>query len=96
MFPSCGSALKPGKYFEMHEIDSGIECDDDFNPADSSALQWSNLFFEGRRRIGYPIPAPAEYKTLMEEAGFVDVRLKIMKNPTNVWPKERNMKRLLL
>jgi hypothetical protein len=78
----------------MHEIDPGFECDDESIPADSSALRWSNLFFEGCRKIGHPIPAPAEYKTLMEEAGFVDVRLKIMKRPTNVWPKEKNMKRL--
>ncbi|KAL4751793.1 hypothetical protein BDW72DRAFT_173009 [Aspergillus terricola var. indicus] len=94
LFRQALSALRPGGYFEMHEVDPGFECDDDSIPADSSALQWSNLFFEGCKRIGHSIPTPAEYRTLMEEAGFVDVRLKVMKRPTNVWPKENHMKRL--
>ncbi|KAL4971262.1 S-adenosyl-L-methionine-dependent methyltransferase [Aspergillus desertorum] len=88
------SALKPGGYVEMHEIDPGFECDDNSIPADSSALQWSNLFFKGCRQMGHPIPRPAEYKTMMEEAGFVDVKLKIMKRPSNAWAKEKHLKRL--
>ncbi|KAL6232819.1 hypothetical protein BDW75DRAFT_216698 [Aspergillus navahoensis] len=88
------STLKPGGYLEMHEIDPGFECDDNTIPPDSSALLWSNLFFEGCRKIGHPIPAPTEYKTLMEEAGFVDVKLRVMKRPTNVWAKEKHLKRL--
>ncbi|KAL4862610.1 hypothetical protein BDV12DRAFT_178584 [Aspergillus spectabilis] len=88
------SALKPGGYLEMQDIDPGFECDDNSIPSDSSALQWSNLFFEGCRKIGHAIPSPQEYKTLLEEAGFVDVRLKIVKRPSNVWPKEKEMKRL--
>lgn len=78
----------------MHEVDPGFECDDDSIPEDSSALQWSNLFFEGCKKIGHPVPSPTEYKTLMEDAGFVDVRLKVVKRPSNVWAKEKNLKRL--
>lgn len=78
----------------MHEVDPGFECDDDSIPEDSSALQWSNLFFEGCKKIGHSIPSPTEYKTLMEDAGFVDVRLKIAKRPSNVWAKEKHLKRL--
>jgi hypothetical protein len=78
----------------MQDIDPGFECDDNSIPTDSSALQWSNLFFEGCRKIGHAIPSPQEYKTMLEEAGFVDVRLRIVKRPTNVWPKNKEMKRL--
>lgn len=94
LFSQALRALKPGGYMEMHEVDPGFECDDDSIPEDSSALQWSNLFFEGCKKIGHSIPSPTEYKTLMEDAGFVDVRLKIAKRPSNVWAKEKHLKRL--
>ncbi|KAL4793086.1 S-adenosyl-L-methionine-dependent methyltransferase [Aspergillus venezuelensis] len=94
LFSKALGALKPGGYLEMQDIDPGFECDDDSIPDDSSALQWSKLFFEGCEKIGHRIPAPEEYKTMMEEAGFVDVRLRVMKRPTNVWAKETHMKRL--
>lgn len=88
------STLKPGGYFELHDIDPGFECDDDSIPENSSALQWSQLFLEACKKIGHAIPSPTEYKAMLEEAGFVDVRLKIMKRPSNVWAKEKHMKRL--
>ncbi|KAL4951163.1 S-adenosyl-L-methionine-dependent methyltransferase [Aspergillus filifer] len=94
LFRKALGALKPGGYLEMQDIDPGFECDDDSIPDDSSALYWSKLFFEGCEKIGHRIPAPEEYKTMMEEAGFVDVKLRIMKRPTNVWAKEKHMKRL--
>ncbi|KAL3476170.1 S-adenosyl-L-methionine-dependent methyltransferase [Aspergillus californicus] len=87
-------ALKPGGYMEMHDIDAGFHSDDNTIPADSRALQWSTLFLEGCKKIGHAIPSPEEYKTLMEDAGFVDVRLRIQKRPSNVWPKDTHMKRL--
>ncbi|KAJ0416783.1 S-adenosyl-L-methionine-dependent methyltransferase [Aspergillus carlsbadensis] len=94
LFRQALDALKPGAYMEIHEIDPGFETDDNSIPSDSSALQWSNLFFEGCAKINHRIPSPDEYKTMMEEAGFVDVKLKVLKRPSNPWPKDKDMKRL--
>lgn len=79
---------------EMHDVDPGFESDDGSIPDGSSALQWSTLFFEACKKIGHSIPSPSEYKTLMEDAGFVDVQLKLLKRPSNVWPKDRTLKRI--
>jgi hypothetical protein len=78
----------------MHDVDPGFESDDNSIPEGSSALKWSTLFFEACEKIGHAIPAPAQYKSMMQEAGFVDVQLKVLKRPTNVWPKDKQMKRI--
>jgi len=94
LFQQAFSALKPGGYMEMHDVDPGFESDDSSIPDGSSALQWSTLFFEACEKIGHSIPSPSEYKALMEDAGFVDVQLKLLKRPSNVWPKDRTLKRI--
>lgn len=78
----------------MHDIDPGLYSDDNTIPEDSSAARWSDIFYEGCAKINHRIPHVAEYKTLMEEAGFVDIRVKILRRPTNTWPKDKRLKRI--
>ncbi|PGH27758.1 hypothetical protein AJ80_00546 [Polytolypa hystricis UAMH7299] len=87
--------LKPGGYLEMHDIDPGFYSDDDTIPADSAAAQWSQLFFEGCEKIGHRVPVASEYRTLFQEAGYVDITVRIEKRPTNYkWPKSNKMKEI--
>lgn len=79
---------------EMHDADPGFYSDDNTVPEDSSGVRWGALFSEACQKMNHRIPAPTEYKTLMEEAGFVDVHLKILRRPTNTWPKDKGMKRI--
>ena len=79
---------------EFHDVDPGFYSDDGTIPKNSSAAQWSDLFYEGCKKINHRIPEVAEYKTLMEEAGFVDVQARILKRPTNTWPKDKKLKRI--
>lgn len=79
---------------EMHDIDPGFYSDDNTIPEDSSAAQWSDLFYEGCQKINHRIPSLSEYKTLMEEAGFVDIQVQVLRRPTNTWPKDKNLKRI--
>ncbi|KAK2757597.1 hypothetical protein FQN54_004566 [Arachnomyces sp. PD_36] len=86
--------LKPGGYMEMHDVDPGFYSDDNTIPEDSSAARWSVLFSEGCEKVGHRVPAVTEYKTLMAEAGFVDIRVKILRRPSNKWPKDKELKRI--
>ena len=79
---------------EMHDVDPCFESDDNTIPPDSSAAQWSDLFNEGCKKIGHALPAITKYKSLMEDAGFVDVHVRILKRPSNTWPKDKGMKRI--
>jgi len=70
----------------MHDLDPGFYTDDGSVPPDSSAAHWSDFFFEACVKVGRKVPKSHEYKAMMEEAGFTDVQLKVLKRPSNLWP----------
>jgi ubiquinone/menaquinone biosynthesis C-methylase UbiE len=87
-------AVKPGGYFEMHDIDCGYYCDDGTLPSDSAAVVWAETFREVCAKIGRPVLLTENYKRLMEEAGFVNIQERHIKRPINSWPKDPRMKKL--
>ena len=93
-FRRAFAATKPGGFFEMHDIDPGFYADDDSLPEKSSAVEWGELFKEGCAKVGRPILPVEDYRRLMEDAGFVNIREVRMKRPQNVWPKDKSMKRI--
>ena len=77
---------------EIHDIDPGQYSDDGTVTEDCSAVRWAQLFYEGCKKAGRPIPPIDSYKVMMESAGFVDINEQILKRPSNTWPKEKNLK----
>jgi len=94
LFRQAFQHTKPGGYMEIHEIDPGQCCDDGTLTEDSSSVRWSQLFYEGCEKAGRPIPPIDSYKSMMESAGFVDIKEQILKRPSNNWPKDKNLKRI--
>jgi hypothetical protein len=53
---------------------------------------WGKYFFEAAEKFGTPADVPAKLKTMMEEAGFVDIEEHIIKLPLGTWPKNKRLK----
>lgn len=53
---------------------------------------WGKYFFEAADKLGTPATSPKNLKSLMQDAGFVDVEEYILKIPVGPWPKDKNLK----
>jgi hypothetical protein len=88
------NALKPGGWIEVVEQEARLYCDDGTIPEGSAFKRWGDYIHEIFERMGRPFHAVEEYKTLLSDAGFVNVTEKIVKRPTNDWPKDPKMKEI--
>lgn len=55
---------------------------------------WSKYFFQAADNYGTPCTSPANLKTWMRQAGFVDIEEHILKLPTGPWPKDKRLKQV--
>ncbi len=78
----------------MHDGTFPPLCDDGTMPEDCALLKLANLTVEASSRLGRSIDLAPRYKTMMEEAGFVDVVFEMYKWPTNPWPRDKKLKTL--
>ena len=94
LFRKAFDHIKPGGYMEIHEIDPGFYSDDNTIPEGASAARWADHFNDGCAKVGRAVPPIDQYKKFMEDAGFVDVKEVLLKRPSNVWPKDKRLKRI--
>lgn len=87
-------ALKPGGYFEIVEMETGIYCDDDTLSKDSPTAQFSDFIDEAFKVIGRPLPRIDQYQGLLKGAGFEKIQVDVRKRPNNDWPKDPRMKEI--
>lgn len=93
IFTKAFQNLHPGGYFEMQDGCLPFRCAD--HTLDNTALlQWCDYTLEGSARVGRKWADPHEYKSIMEDVGFVDVVEKKLKWPLNTWPKDPKLKEL--
>jgi hypothetical protein len=78
---------------EIVDIVYPMHCDDG-TLENTSLLKWSKLVQEGFAKTGGRIDSALEYKSQLEEAGFVDIEESWHAWPTNEWPKDRHLKTL--
>ncbi|KAI5819562.1 methyltransferase [Pyronema omphalodes] len=84
---------KPGGYAEMAEVSLPTNCDDDTAKPGNPTLKWCDAMTEAMDKIGRPFPSNAEQLTdKLEKAGFVDVKVKLYKQPVGLWPKDKKLK----
>ncbi|KAF9881603.1 MFS sugar transporter [Colletotrichum karsti] len=86
--------LTPGGYFELQEADLFAYSDDDTLKADSALSKCTDLMYEASVKLGRPFQKIPPLVAIMEEVGFVDVRMSVFKWPSNSWPKDRMYKEL--
>ncbi|ERF76119.1 hypothetical protein EPUS_01452 [Endocarpon pusillum Z07020] len=94
LYRQAFDALKPGGYLELHELDPETYCDDGSYTESHAAMKWGKLFKEAVAKMGRTLPDLTQYKSLMEEAGFVDVQERFYKRASNDWPKDPKMKEI--
>lgn len=68
--------------------------DDDTLPPDSALGRLQSLWKEASDVAGRPAYLAPQYKTYLEEAGFVDVVERRLKWPMNEWPRDPHHKEL--
>ena len=86
--------LNSGGWIELADIHIDLQSDDDTVPEDSPGRQWGKHMIEAARIFGAPADSCTRYKDQLEEAGFVDIVVKVYKWPTNSWPRHPRFKEL--
>ncbi|EME87174.1 uncharacterized protein MYCFIDRAFT_84230 [Pseudocercospora fijiensis CIRAD86] len=95
LYKKVYSALKPGCWLELVEIECGSTfSDDDTVPKDAPSKLWWKLLEEAFEKIGRPIPKIHRFPKLLEDAGFENVHFQMIKRPVNDWPKDPKMKEI--
>jgi hypothetical protein len=90
----CFNFLEPNGYFEVHDIDFVLRCDDDSLSPDSALARWDKYMQEGANKAGFPLDAIPHVPDMMHRAGFVDIVATPTKWPINTWPKDKRYKEL--
>lgn len=86
--------LEPGGYFEMQDFLLPYASDDYTLAQDHPIYRATALCVEAARISGRRIDLAPNYKTYLENAGFVDVVERRQKWPINEWAKDPNLKEL--
>lgn len=63
-------------------------------PENSALKKWGEYVHEIFERTGRPFIPVEKYKEHLEDAGFTNVTLEIVKRPTCDWPKDPTMKEI--
>ena len=92
LYKKIYTALKPGGWFEIVDMEAGTFSDDGTVSEDSACNQWGRWLGEAFAKLGKPILPVDQYEPMLTDAGFVNVRSQIMKRPTNPWPRNLRMK----
>ncbi|KAG0652168.1 putative methyltransferase [Hyphodiscus hymeniophilus] len=86
--------LEPGGYLELQDLKFPFLSDDGTLTPDHALYQWSEFMIEASTKAGKPINFSAQFEQLMKDAGFVNVKAKALKWPSNGWPKNKKEKTL--
>jgi len=90
----CYEQLAPGGWFECQELVFPLRCDDGTASPDNPCMRWSELQTEGGAALGVDLKAAEKVPSMMEEAGFVDVKVEPYKWPNNPWSDDPLLKQI--
>jgi hypothetical protein len=71
-----------------------INCPSEIMGGDDPNIEWVKLFREVSEKSGMTFEPAKELKRWMEEAGFVDVRERVVTVPVGEWPTDEKSKNL--
>ncbi|KAI7766391.1 hypothetical protein LZL87_014285 [Fusarium oxysporum] len=85
--------LEPGGYIEVQDNVYPLASDDG-TIHNTDILKWSELMVNAANKIGCSIIVASKFKSMLEDAGFIDI-VEIKKRiPMNRWPKHSRYKEL--
>ncbi|KAH7353549.1 TAM domain methyltransferase [Plectosphaerella cucumerina] len=88
------AALEPGGYFEAHEIDPNMGCDDGTLTEDNKLLRLNRHLMDASAKMGRDLNVARSYKSYLQNAGFVDIVERRYKWPLGPWPRDPHYKAL--
>lgn len=71
-----------------------LQSDDGTIPEDCAAARWGDFMLQAAERLGRPLDSMTFYRKQMLDAGFTNVTERLLKWPTNSWPKDPKFKEL--
>ncbi|CAK7227780.1 hypothetical protein SCUCBS95973_006657 [Sporothrix curviconia] len=86
------TALKPGGWIEIQDINWIYRCDDDTMGPDYAVGQMAKYIGQALMNFGIKLYSPDDNPARLETAGFVDIRNTVDKVPVGTWPRDPNMK----
>ncbi|KAM5344027.1 hypothetical protein ACJ41O_012564 [Fusarium nematophilum] len=94
LFKQAFEHLSPGGYLELQAAYPPLMSDDGTAEKATDFQQWVNTICEAAAKFGKPLTCAPEWKSKLEEAGFVDVQQEIRKVPMGPWPKDPKLKEI--
>ncbi|KAL7755837.1 hypothetical protein ACKLNR_014364 [Fusarium oxysporum f. sp. zingiberi] len=85
--------LEPGGYIEVQDNIYPLASDDG-TIHNTDILTWSELMVKATNKIGRSITVASQFKSMLEDAGFIDIVEIKKKIPMNRWPKCSRYKEL--
>ncbi|MCJ1383846.1 hypothetical protein MMC17_006960 [Xylographa soralifera] len=92
MLSQAFRTLKSGGHIELGELDFHPVSYDHHFPPNSQVHLWIDLLSAASVRLGFNMFIARKFKTLLLEAGFVDVTEEIFEVPWGGWPKDHRLK----
>ncbi|EQB45302.1 hypothetical protein CGLO_15852 [Colletotrichum gloeosporioides Cg-14] len=86
--------LTSGGYVELVELDLHARSDDGTLKPDSAITKCTRLLGEAAEIFGRPYQEVPPLVQVLQNAGFVDVKIHVHKWPTNTWPRDPKYKEL--
>ncbi|KAM5354448.1 hypothetical protein ACJ41O_001097 [Fusarium nematophilum] len=86
--------LKPGSYFQLSGSVPDFRSDDGTLPPDSAYVEMGKIYFDMSERVGLSGWEPTRWREHLENAGFEDVVEKVLRIPTNPWPRDKHLKEI--
>ncbi|KAF4816057.1 Secondary metabolism regulator LAE1 [Colletotrichum siamense] len=86
--------LTPGGYFELQEPDLFPHSDDGTLKPDAPLSKCIDLMLEASQIFGRPYQEIPALVRVLEDVGFVDVKMHVFKWPSNGWPRDPKYKEL--
>jgi ubiquinone/menaquinone biosynthesis C-methylase UbiE len=86
--------LKPGGYIQLSGSVPAFTSDDGTLPPGTAYVEVGEIYFEMGERIGASGKDPLRWREQLVEAGYTEVVEKVLKIPTNPWPKDPRMKQI--
>uniref|UniRef100_L2FV96 Methyltransferase domain-containing protein n=1 Tax=Colletotrichum fructicola (strain Nara gc5) TaxID=1213859 RepID=L2FV96_COLFN len=87
-------SLEPGGYFEIHDSEYPIKCDDGTLTEDMPLSKWTRMITDACEKLGRSLAITHTFADMMEEAGFEGVVKKKIKFPVSPWPEDPKLKEM--
>jgi ubiquinone/menaquinone biosynthesis C-methylase UbiE len=83
------SAIPSSPSYLADSVSVQFRSDDGSLTPDNPINLWTRAMDEAMAKTGRARPSEEQLKTRLENAGFVDVQVRTVKQPTGPWPKEK-------